>query len=71
MFESENIETLLGMTSDMDEEQKKQLLTKQYRKWNSRITNINPNIRSQADYMLKLIAEKRNTFADTNAHQTT
>jgi len=62
MIESNNIETLLGMTSDMDEEQKKQLLTKQYRKWNSRVTNVNSNIRSQADYMLKLIAETRNTY---------
>jgi len=59
MHEVEDTEVILGVTSDMSEEQTRQRLNREYRKWNARVTNFDPGIRSQADYMLNLIAEAR------------
>lgn len=57
----QNIELLLGITSEMPAEQVQQLLTEEFRKWNSRITNQNPDIRKRADKMLRLITDQRMT----------
>ena len=59
MHETADVETLLGVTSDMSDEKARAHLNREYAKWNSRVTNSDPKIQSQADQMLKLIAEAR------------
>jgi uncharacterized tellurite resistance protein B-like protein len=66
MHEVRDAEAILGLTSDMSKEKARQHLNKQYRKWNSRVTNANPGIQSQADQMLKLIAEARGQYVAEN-----
>jgi len=50
---------VLGLTYDMSKEKTRRQLNTQYRQWNSRVTNADPEIQAQADQMLKLIAETR------------
>ncbi len=59
MHEVEDVEIGLGITSEMSNAQTRRHLTKEYRKWNARVTNSNPKIQAQAEHMLKLIAEAR------------
>jgi len=59
-YQVKDVEVILGVTSDMEKEQVRQQLNKLFSKWNSRVTNSNPEIQAQADQMLKLIAETRN-----------
>lgn len=56
-------EIILGVTSDMSEEQTREHLNREYRKWNARVTNSNPEVRIQADHMLRFIAETRSAYA--------
>jgi len=66
MHEVRDVESILGITSDMSKERVRTHLNKEYSKWNSRVTNSDPNIQTQADQMLKLIAEARTQYtADT------
>ena len=60
-------ETLLGITADMSKEKARQHLNREYSKWNSRVTNSDPEIRTQADQMLKLIAEARRQYVPQDA----
>ncbi len=62
MYEVKDVETILGVTSDMNKEKARRRLNKEYSKWSSRVTNSDPEIQSQADQMLKLIAEARNQY---------
>ena len=62
MHEVRDIETILGISSDMSKEKVRQHLNKEYSKWNSRVTNADPDIQNQADQMLNLIAEARNQY---------
>jgi len=62
MHEVLDIETILGVTSDMSKEKARRHLNKEYSKWSARVTNPNPEIQSQADQMLKLIAEARSQY---------
>jgi len=62
MHEVRDIETILGISSDMSREKVRQHLNKEYSKWNSRVTNADPNIQNQADQMLSLIAEARSQY---------
>jgi tellurite resistance protein len=62
MHEVRDIETILGISSDMSKEKVRQHLNKEYSKWNSRVTNADPGIQNQADQMLNLIAEARNQY---------
>ena len=62
MHEVKDIESILGVTSDMNIETARARLNKEYVKWNARVTNTNPEIQSQADQMLKLIAEARSQY---------
>ena len=64
MHEVEDAEIVLGVSYDMSQEQTRQQLNQEYRKWNSRVTNFDPEIQAQADYMLNLIAETRNEFVE-------
>lgn len=63
MHQVKDMETVLGITSDMDKEKVRRHLNKEYSKWNARVTNADPGIQSQADQMLKLIAEARGQYA--------
>jgi len=62
MHEVRNIEAILGITSDMSKERVRKHLNKEYGKWNSRVTNADPDIQTQADQMLKLIAEAKSQY---------
>jgi hypothetical protein len=62
MHEVLDVETILGVTSDMNKEKARQQLNKEYSKWSARVTSSDPEIQSQADQMLKLIAEARSQY---------
>ena len=62
MYEVKDVETILGVTSDMSKEKARRRLNKEYSKWSARVTNTDPEIKSQADQMLKLIAEARSDY---------
>ena len=62
MHEVLDVETILGVTSDMNKEKARQHLNKEYSKWSARVTSSDPEIQSQADQMLKLIAEARSQY---------
>jgi len=62
MHQVRDVETILGITSDMSKERVRKHLNKEYSKWNSRVTNADPDIQNQADQMLKLIAEARSQY---------
>jgi tellurite resistance protein len=62
MHEVLDIEAILGVTSDMNKEKARRHLNKEYSKWSARVTSSDPEIQSQADQMLKLIAEARSQY---------
>ncbi|MCP4611156.1 MAG: hypothetical protein GY845_20805 [Planctomycetes bacterium] len=62
MYEVMDIETILGVTSDMNKEKARRHLNKEYSKWSARVTNSDPEIQSQADQMLELIADARSQY---------
>jgi len=62
MHQVKDIQTVLGITTDMDKEKVRRHLNKEYSKWNARVTNADPGIQGQADQMLKLIAEARSQY---------
>ena len=62
MHEVMDVEDLLGITSDMNKEKTRKHLNREYSKWNSRVTSANPDIQTQADQMLKIIAEARGQY---------
>ncbi len=62
MHEVLDVETILGVTSDMNKEKARQHLNKEYSKWSARVISSDPEIQSQADQMLKLIAEARSQY---------
>ena len=62
IMKDKDVEAILGVTSDMSAEYARAHLNKEYAKWNSRVTNADPQIQSQADQMLKLIAEARTQY---------
>jgi tellurite resistance protein len=61
---SGNLNTMLGISSDMTPEQVKRHLTAEYRKWNSRVSHPDEKIRKRAEEMLLLIGEARAKFVD-------
>jgi tellurite resistance protein len=62
MHEVEDAEVILGVTSDMGREETRRHLNKEYRKWNARVTSCDPEVQSQADRILKFIAEARTEY---------
>ena len=62
MQEDSSIEVILGVAANMDKEETRQHLNNEYRKWNARVTSSDPEIQSQADQMLRFIAEARKEF---------
>jgi hypothetical protein len=63
MYEVQDAEINLGITADMNKTEILSQLTREYRKWNARITNRDPQIKSQAEHMLQLIAQTRDQYA--------
>jgi len=70
MHEVKDVEAILGIKSDMSKEKTRQHLNHEYSKWNSRVTNSDPEIQNQADQMLKLIAEARSQYVTEKPHLT-
>ena len=66
MHEVENIEVVLGVTHDMDKDEVLHRLNNEYRKWNARAVNIEPEIQSQAEHMLDMISRARNAALREN-----
>ena len=62
MHQVMDVKDVLGITEDMGKDGTRRHLNQEYRKWNSRVTSANPEIQSQADQMLKLIAEARGQY---------
>ena len=54
-----DVEIILGVTPDMTKDQTRKHLRDEYRKWNARVTNIDPEVQAQAEYMLRFIAQER------------
>jgi len=67
MHEVKDVESMLGLTSDMNREKVRRHLNKEYSRWNARVTNADPHIQSQADQMLKLIMEARGQYTAEKA----
>ena len=65
MHEVVDIGDLLGISSDMGHENTRKHLNREYSKWNSRVTSANPEIQTQADQMLKIIAEARGQYVSS------
>jgi tellurite resistance protein len=59
MHQVRNLEFILGLNSQMSKTETRQRLNREYRKWNARVTNSDPEIRRQADSMLDFIAKVR------------
>jgi len=57
VHEKKSVESVLGITGEGDAEEIRQQLNREYGKWNARVTSPDPEVRSQADEMLQLIAE--------------
>jgi len=70
MHKVKDLELMLGVSPNMDEKQTQRQLNKEYRKWNARVTNSNPQIRKQADDMLDFIAKARGEFATKSSVKT-
>jgi hypothetical protein len=64
MHEIGDMEISLGIAEDMDNDQICQQLSKEYRKWNARVINRNPEVENQAEHMLKLIADIRDECSE-------
>ena len=56
------MQAILGVSADMDEQKTREQLNREYRKWIARVTSSDPEIQSQADQMIKLIAEARSAY---------
>ncbi|GAI80926.1 unnamed protein product, partial [marine sediment metagenome] len=64
MHEVKDVEVILGVTSDMSKDKTRKHLNKEYSKWNARVTNTDSEIQTQADDMLKFIAETRSEYVE-------
>jgi hypothetical protein len=60
--EAKDADVCFGITPQMNPAQARSQLSKEYRKWNARVTNADPRVKIQAEQMLKLIAEQRSQF---------
>jgi hypothetical protein len=54
-----DMELIFGLDAQMTREQTRERLNNEYRKWNARVTNIDPAIQNQAEQMLNLITQAR------------
>ena len=59
-----NLNTMLGITADMQSDDIRAHLSAEYRKWNSRVSHSDEKIRARAEQMLLLIGDARAKFVD-------
>ena len=57
-----DMELIFGLEKRLTREQTRERLNAEYRKWNARVTNIDPNIQNQAEQMLNLITQARSQY---------
>ncbi len=57
-----DMELIFGLDAQMTREQTRERLNNEYRKWNARITNMDPAIQTQAEQMLNLITQARTQY---------
>jgi hypothetical protein len=62
VHETVNPGLLLGVNPNMDDEEIREGLNKEYSKWNARTWNHNPRVQEQAEQMLQLIADTRKEY---------
>jgi uncharacterized tellurite resistance protein B-like protein len=62
VHEKANEKLLLGLRPNMKTEEVRKGLNKEYRKWNARTANRNPDVQEQAEQMLRLIADTRKRY---------
>jgi hypothetical protein len=62
MHQSEDAEMILGVTTEMNKDEVRHQLNREYAKWSSRVISSDPAIRKQADQMLNLIANARTQY---------
>jgi hypothetical protein len=62
VHETVNLGLLLGLTPNMDVEEIREGLNREYDKWNARTWNHNPRVQEQAEQMLQLIADTRRRY---------
>jgi len=62
LYETIDLEFVLGITEDMSHQQICRQLNDQYRKWNARVTHRSSTIQTQADRILALIAQTRDDY---------
>lgn len=63
------VDDILGISGDMSSEKTRLHLNREYSKWNSRVTNTDPEIQAKADQMLKLIAEARGRYVTSGSNR--
>jgi len=57
-----DVKLILGIVPGVEASQARKLLNEQYRKWSARVTNYNTDVRRQAAFMLKCIAQARSEY---------
>lgn len=62
MHQSQDEEMILGLTAEMNTDEARHQLNREYAKWSSRVISSDPSIRKQADQMLNLIANARTQY---------
>lgn len=62
MHQTQDAEMILGVTEGMTKDETRHQLNHEYAKWSSRVISSDPDIRKQADQMLKLLADARTQY---------
>ncbi|MBM4025649.1 MAG: hypothetical protein FJ280_09615 [Planctomycetes bacterium] len=62
MHQTRDAEMILGVTTEMSQEETRRQLNREYAKWSARVISSDPAIRRQADQMIRLIADARLQF---------
>ncbi len=67
MHQTQDAEMVLGVTDEMNMEEARRQLNREYAKWSSRVISTDPAIRRQADQMIRLIADARTQYVPAKA----
>jgi hypothetical protein len=62
MHKTQDAEIILGVTTEMSQDEARHQLNREYAKWSSRVISSDPAIRKQADQMLNLLANARTQY---------
>lgn len=69
MHQTQDEEMILGLTAEMNSDEARHQLNREYAKWSSRVISSDPAIRRQADQMLNLIANARTQYVGVKLAQ--